>query len=371
MNGEQTVTDQFPYLFSEGQLGKIKLKNRIGLAPMTRTSAEADGTPNDLMIKYYTRYAKGGFSFLITEGTYPDEKYSQGYFNQPGIANENHVAGWKKVNESVQAAGAKIICQLMHAGALSQGNIYKEGAIAPSPVQPKGEKMGFYGGTGPFSVPIEMTREDIDDVLEGFAQAATNAKAAGFDGIELHGANGYLLDQFLTDYTNQREDLYGGNTEGRLRLILDTIKITRKAVGDDYLVGIRISQAKVNDFDHKWGGEKEDAETIFTALGIAGLDFIHVTEFQADQPAFEEGGPTLASLAKQYSGLPIVVNGNLNTPERGEAMLKNGDVDLITLGKTALANKDWVQKAAAGKPLADFDPEKFFVPDAKVKQFEL
>lgn len=371
MSKQETEKRKYPLLFSEGRLGNLKLRNRIGLAPMTRTSAERDGVPNETMEKYYTRYAKGGFALLITEGTYPDEKYSQGYLNQPGIANEEQIAGWRGIIQSVHEAGAKIICQLMHAGALSQGNIHAEETIGPSAVQPKGEKLGFYGGEGAFSVPREMSEEDISEVIQGFAQAAKNAKDAGFDGIEIHGANGYILDQFLTDYTNQRQDEYGGSTENRVRLLVETAQACRKAVGNGFLVGIRISQSKVNDYTHKWAGGEEDARTIFTALGKAGLDFIHVTEYHADQPAFREGGPSLAALAKKYGELPVVVNGNLNTPEQGEEMLESGEVDVITLGKAALANKDWVNKVAEGKHLEDFDPQRFFVPDAKVKEFEL
>ncbi|MFD3002103.1 NADH:flavin oxidoreductase [Pontibacter toksunensis] len=370
MSNQETGKDKYPLLFSEGRLGNLQLRNRIGLAPMTRTSAEENGVPNETMRRYYTRYAKGGFSLLITEGTYPDEKHSQGYLNQPGIANEKHVAGWKEVIQSVHEAGAKIICQLMHAGALTQGSFYTKETIGPSAVQPKGEQLGFYGGEGAYPVPKEMSREDIADVVKGFAQAARNAKEAGFDGIEIHGANGYILDQFLTDYTNQRQDEYGGSTEGRVRLLVETVQACRKAVGEGFPVGIRISQGKVNDYTHKWAGEERDAETIFSALGRAGLDFIHVTEFNADKPAFNEGGPTLAALAKKYGKLPVVVNGNLNNPEQGESMLQRGEVDVITLGKAALANKDWVSRVAEGRDLEEFEPQRFFVPDAKVKEFE-
>lgn len=370
MRNTETGMKNYPLLFSPGKLGNLMLKNRIGLAPMTRTSGEDDGTPNEVMKNYYTRYAKGGFSLLITEGTYPDEKHSQGYLNQPGLANEKHIAGWKQVVQAVHGEGAKIICQLMHAGALSQGNIYTNITIGPSTVQPKGTQMEFYGGSGPFAIPQEMKKEDIAEVIEGFAQATKNAREAGFDGIEIHGANGYILDQFLTDYTNQRQDEYGGSTESRVRLLTETIQACRAAAGEEFPIGIRISQSKVNDYTHKWAEAESDAKIIFTALGKAGLDFIHITEYHADQPAFKEGGPTLAALAKKYTGLPVVVNGNLNTPEQGEAMLQRGDADIITLGKGALANKDWVNKVAENMPLQAFEPQRFFVPDAKVKDFE-
>lgn len=367
----ETGREKYPLLFSKGNLGSLQLKNRMGLAPMTRTSANADGTPNDTMKQYYTRYAKGGFGLLITEGTYPDEQHSQGYLAQPGIANQQHIDAWKNIIESVHNEGAKIICQLMHAGALSQGNYYTTEKIAPSAVQPKGEQLGFYGGSGAYAPAREMKTADIEAVIASFANAATNAQDAGFDGIEIHGANGYILDQFLTDYTNQRTDDYGGSTQNRVRLLVQVAEACRKAVGPNYPLGIRISQGKVNDYTHKWAQAEKDAEIIFSALAAAGLDFIHVTEFHADQPAFENNSASLAALAKKYSGLPIVVNGNLNNPQQGEAMIQKEEADIITLGKTALANKNWVNKVAREEALADFEPQQFFVPDAKIKAFEL
>lgn len=338
---------------------------------MTRTSASENGVPTEEMLKYYTRYAQGGFALIITEGTYPDEVYSQGYLNQPGIANEAHIEGWKKITDSVHKAGAKIFCQLMHAGALSQGNINQNITKAPSAIPPKGEQLPFYGGGGPYAVPEEMSKEEIQQAIQGFAQAALHAREAGFDGVEIHGANGYLLDQFLTDYTNQRTDEYGGSTENRVRPLVETVKATREAVGPDFPVGIRISQGKVNDYVHKWAGKEADAEIIFSRLAQAAPDFIHVTEYQANKPAFDEKGPTLAAFAKKYSRLPVIVNGNLSTPDLAEEMIERGDVDLVTIGKAALANKDWANKAAAGEPLEEFTPELFFNPNAKIKPFEL
>lgn len=361
----------YPHLFWGLTIGSLIINNRIGLAPMTRTSAEENGVPSVQMQKYYTRYARGGFGLLISEGTYPDEAYSQGYLCQPGIANQQHIAGWKKVTDQVHEAGARMLCQLMHAGALSQGNIYKNVTKAPSAVPPKGEQLGFYGGAGAYPTPEEMDREDILQVIQGFVNASLNAHDAGFDGVEIHGANGYLLDQFLTDYTNQRSDEYGGSTENRVRLLVEVCQAVKAAVGDDFAVGIRISQAKVNDYTHKWAGGERDAEIIFSSLGQSGIDFLHVTEYHANEPAFAENGPSLAELAKKWGKLPVFANGNINTPELAEAMLAKGEVDLVAVGKAALANKDWANKAAKGEPLEEFKAENFFNPDAKIKEFEL
>jgi 2,4-dienoyl-CoA reductase-like NADH-dependent reductase (Old Yellow Enzyme family) len=362
---------QYPHLFWPLTIGKLILNNRIGLAPMTRTSAEENGVPSARMLDYYSRYASGGFGLLISEGTYPDEAYSQGYFHQPGIANRQHIEGWKKITEKVHEAGSRMICQLMHAGALSQGNIYQNKTKAPSAVLPKGEQLGFYGGEGAYPMPEEMSHEDIRQVTQGFVHAALNARDAGFDGVEIHGANGYLLDQFLTDYTNQRIDEYGGSTENRVRLLVEVCQAVREAVGTDFPVGIRISQAKVNDYTHKWAGGEQDAKIIFSRLGKSGIDFLHVTEYHAHEPAFEAQGPSLASLAKKWGQLPVIANGNLNTPELAEALLANEEVDLVAVGKAALANKDWADKAAKGAALEEFNAEKFFHPDAKIKEFEL
>ncbi len=358
-------------LFTSFKIGEVTLENRLGVAPMTRTSANHNGTPTDEMLAYYRGFAKGGFKLIITEGVYPDEAYSQGYTDQPGIANKEQIAAWKKITDAVHAEGAKIFCQLMHAGALSQGNRFENHKIGPSSVQPKGEQLSFYGGTGPYPAPLEMAKEDIESVKTSFVQAAKNAVEAGFDGVEIHGANGYLLDQFLTDYTNARTDNYGGSTENRIRLSTEIVKATREALDKKIAVGIRISQGKVNDYVHKWAGAEEDAKIVFEALAEAGADFIHTTEFEAYKPAFGDSGPTLASLAKKYSKLPIVVNGSLNTPELAEMMLQDGGADIITIGKGALANRDWPQKVAKGEALNEFKPENFLAPNAKLKPHEL
>jgi 2,4-dienoyl-CoA reductase-like NADH-dependent reductase (Old Yellow Enzyme family) len=361
---------KFPTLFSEFKIGNIKLNNRIGLAPMTRVSATENGEITDIMIQYYESFAKGGFGFLITEGIYPDEAYSQGYFNQSGIANEKHVAAWKKLTEVVHEAGSKIIAQLMHAGAQGQANRYKNESLAPSSVRAKGEQLPIYVGEGPYPLPKEMTKEDIGDVIRGFAEAAKRAQLAGFDGVEIHGANGYLLDEFLTDYMNERTDEYGGSTENRVRLLVEVAGAVRQAVGSDFMVGIRISQGKVSDYHHKWVGAEKDAEIIFSSLSKAGLDYIHVTEYDATRPAFDGTELSLAALAKKYGTVPVIGNGNLEDPEKAEQFLKRGEADLITLGKGALANHDWPRRIANGLSLQEFNPE-ILGPKANIKQQEI
>lgn len=341
-------------LFTPFNLSSLQLKNRIAVAPMTRTSATPSGIVTEQMIQYYSTFAEGGFSLIIVEGTFIDESYSQGYENQPGIANIEQMEAWAKLVRAVHSQGAMIIAQLMHAGALTQGNRFRQDTIAPSSVQPRGEQLTIYRGEGRYPLPREITRMEMEDIKDGFAKSARLAVEAGFDGIELHGANGYLLDEFLTDYTNTRTDEYGGRVENRVRYLAEVLQTVRNTVAGHCPVGIRISQGKVNDGKHKWAGGEADARIIFHTLAESNADFIHVTEYDALSPAFGQG-KTFAALAKEYSGLPIIANGGLETPVLATTLLESGQADIISLGKGALANMDWPKRVASGQALMDFD----------------
>lgn len=345
-------------LFAPLVLGPLTLPNRMVVAPMTRVSATADGLPTARMADYYGQFVQGGFGLVITEGLYTDEAYAQGYRFQPGLANDAQRDAWRPIVERVRAHGGRIVAQLMHAGALAQGNPYRAGTIGPSAVRPKGKQMTFYRGAGEYPVPAAMTQQDIDDAVAGFARAAARARAAGFDGVEIHGANGYLLDQFLSEGVNVRADRYGGSVANRLRLTVEVAEAVRAAVGRDYVVGLRLSQAKVNDFAHRWRGE-EEAETIFRTLGALPLDYLHTTEYEAWQPAFGAGmspSASLAALAKRHGGLPVLANGALHDPDRAADIVARGDADAVTLGRGALAQADWPRRVRRGAPLAAFDP---------------
>jgi len=358
-------------LFEPVTLENTTLENRIGVAPMTRISATHEGLVTDQMAAYYGSFARGGFGLIITEGNYIDDKYSQTYPYQPGIVYEEQVEAWKKVVDAVHQEGAKIFMQLQHSGALSQANRFVEETLAPSAVQPKGEQLGMYLGEGPFQMPKEATKEEIDEVIRNFVDSAKRAQSAGFDGIEIHGANGYLLHGFLTDYTNQRTDEYGGSTENRVRLSVEVAEAIREAVGQDFTIGIRISQSKVNDFAHKWAGKEQDAEIIFGGLAQAGLDYIHTTEYKAWDPAFDTNEASLAELAKKYGNIPVMANGHLEDPEKAAELIENGEADIVTIGKGALANHDWANKVKNGEALETFNAEEVLNPNAKLKEFEV
>lgn len=358
-------------LFRPLQLKGISLSNRLVVAPMTRISATPEGVPTETMVRYYQRFARGGFGLVITEGIYTDQAYAQGYTGQPGLSDLVQANAWQPVVEAVHAAGGRIFAQLMHAGALSQANRFRSDSVGPSAIQPKGMQMSLYGGEGAYRLPRAMTDVDIDEAVKGFARAAKWAcEVAGFDGLEIHGANGYLLDQFLTDYANRRTDVWGGELENRARLSVEVARAVRDAVGDRVPVGIRISQAKVNDFEHKWGDGADGAAMVFRRLVTAGLDYIHVTELEAWRPAFQDSDLSLASHARRAApGITIIANGGLDNPDRAAQVLNEG-ADLIAIGKGALANPGWPNQVAERRPLRLFDPT-LLAPLGTIKPSEL
>jgi 2,4-dienoyl-CoA reductase-like NADH-dependent reductase (Old Yellow Enzyme family) len=358
-------------LFAPIVINGFTLKNRLSVAPMTRISATQDGQATETMIRYYERFARGGFAAVSTEGIYTDQAFSQGYAHQPGMTDEAQAKAWKPVVCGIKTHGALAIAQLMHAGALSQCNRFRDTTVGPSAVQPKGEQMTFYRGKDRYALPAAITEEQIADAIAGFAESARRAvEVAGFDAIEIHGANGYLLDQFLTDYANTRVDQWGGATESRLRLILETFKAVRATVGASVPVGVRISQGKVNDYHHKWADAERDAEIVFGSLAEVGADFIHVTEREAWKPAFAPAGPSLLHLARRYAPkAAILANGGLHTIERAVAALNDG-ADVVTIGRGALANPGLPRRWSDRGVVRDFDPT-ILGPIANIKETEL
>jgi 2,4-dienoyl-CoA reductase-like NADH-dependent reductase (Old Yellow Enzyme family) len=342
-----------------GSMGLFDLENRLIVAPMTRVSARPDGVPTTEMADYYAELAGGGFGLVVTEGVYTDASYSQGYLNQPGLVTEDHVAGWRAITDGVHGVrpGVRIVAQLMHAGALSQGNPHRDGTIAPSAVPPRGEMMPAYGGSGPFATPREATREDIRELVDGFSAAARNAAAAGFDGVEVHAANGYLLDQFITEYTNQRTDEYGGTMSHRVRLVAELVERLVAEAPADFAVGVRVSQTKVNDLVHRWTGGAEDVVVIAQALAKAGASYLHVASEGRSwfDTALLPGGTTVTAVAREASGLPVVANGGMHDAEVAAQVLGEGHADFVSIGRGALANPDLPLRLATGAVLDAFE----------------
>lgn len=345
--------------FTAANLKNIKLGNRFVLAPMSRASAKDNGTATLQMAEYYGRYAKGGYALLIAEGAFTDDKYAQAYANQPGMVTDEQQKGWEGVVKAVHAEGGKIILQLIHAGALSQHVAH---AYAPSAVRPAGEMLQGYGHKqGGYDMPLVLSAEDIDDVIYGFVQAGLRAEKAGFDGVEIHCANGYLLDQFLSDYTNKRVDEYGGSLEKRIGLTCRIIKDVQQKVSDGFVVGVRLSQSKANDSEYFWPNGVEDANVIFGAVADAGADFIHfASEVKGfNYHSFTRDQVSLTKLAKQITGLPVIANGGLQDVDLAEMVIREKHADFVSIGKSAMVNFDLPHRISAGEKLNEFTYDVF------------
>jgi len=359
-------------LFDEFDLNGHTLDNRVGLAPMTRTSATDEGHATERMARYYASFARGGFSFLLTEGVHPDATHSQGYDNQPGLATDEQATAWETVVDAVHEAGSPILAQLMHAGAQAQGNRYGYDSVAPSDYRPPGEMAELYGGSGEFPEAEALDAEGLAEVTREFVAAAERAVDAGFDGIEVHAANGYLLHEFVDPLVNDRDDEYGGSPENRARFPAEVTAAIDEATPDEFVVGVRASQAAVTDEERVWPDGEETAAALFGALSAAGADYVHVTGGDATAPEVPETDRTLAELAREHvdDGVAVIANGSLGDPENARAALADG-ADLITLGTGALANHDWPDRVRAGESLEELDPGVVFQPDASLSDPEI
>ena len=344
-------------IFTPFTLLHHRLKNRLVVAPMSRVSATNEGVPTDAMRRYYASFAKGGFAATITEGLFTDLKYSRGYPNQPGIVTSSHIDKWKGITDCVKEQGGILICQLMHAGALSQSS---QQTIAPSAIQPVGKKMPEYGGgEGAFPFPKEISAEEINKTIAGFVQAAINAYEAGFDGTEIHAANGYLLDQFLTDYTNKRSDRYGGSVENRFCIIKEIIEGIRQQVPTRFIIGLRLSEGKVNNLFYRWPQGETMAKKVLAEVNKVAPTYIHIAAESGNwkRDCLFPDGTSLSGLAKSIIDVPVIANGGLDNLEMTDEVLEGNHADLISLGKAALADANWPERIRNGEPISPFRPQ--------------
>ena len=349
-----TNEQHFPGIFEPFLLRGHQLQNRLAVAPMSRVSATAEGVPASIMQAYYEAFAKGGFSMIITEGIYTDTAAAQAYPLQPGLATPAQRQGWQQIVRRVKQHGTLFIAQLMHAGAISQ---HLQHTQAPSAIQPSGRKMPEYGGGGgPFPVPKAMTEPDIAVAQQGFIDAAQQALAAGFDGVEIHAANGYLLDQFLTDYTNTRQDAYGRTMANRFRIISAIIAGIRAVVPAAFIVGLRLSEGKVNHLHYRWPGGAATARELLAEVARAQPDYVHIAaesgHWQRD--CMYADGTSFTRLAKEIVNVPVIANGGLHQPALARQVLAGSHADLLALGKAAIANPDWPARVQRGESTVPF-----------------
>ncbi|WP_332914558.1 NADH:flavin oxidoreductase [Algoriphagus boritolerans] len=317
------------------------------------------------------RFCRGGLWLIITEGTYTDDQFSKAYFNQPGLINQQQLEAWSTIVRQVKQRGTLFICQLMHAGALSQ---YHSKAIAPSAIQPLGVKMPEVGGeAGPFPLPGEANPAQILAIKQGFVAAALKAEEAGFDGVELHAANGYLFDQFITDYTNKRTDAYGGTVENRLLLLAEVYVAIRAVVQPRFVVGIRFSEGKVNNLAYRWPGGAATARAIFREVKKFTPDYVHIAAEGGrwERECLYPSGTSSNRIAKQLLGVPIIANGGMHNLELAARLIEQGDTDLVSIGRAAIANPDWPKRIMEGRTVIPFhqDMIKPSVSLKNTKQF--
>lgn len=344
-------------LFDATAIRGRNLANRLVVAPMTRVSATAMGVPTQEMAEYYGAFAAGGFGMIITEGTYTDELLSRTNHNQPGIANVEQMKAWERVVTAVHRHNALIINQLMHGGALSE--ISGE-TIAPSAVQPTGlRSTDISVPPSPFPMPRAMQSEDFENVKAGYVNAALLAYEAGFDGVELHAANGYLFDQFITPHTNLRTDEYGGNERNRLRFLMEVYEAVKAALPDGFIVGIRVSESKVNNLAYRWPGGSETARRIFEVLAEIDPDYLHIAAEGGrwERECVYPDGSSSNSIAKSILKSPVIANGGMHDVALAETLLNSNAADLVSIGRAAIASPDWPKLMAAGEPVVPFFKE--------------
>ncbi len=346
-------------LFTPITLGKLQLKNRIVMAPLTRCRATGN-VPNALMKEYYR--LRAGSGLIITEGTSPSAN-GLGYARQPGLFNDEQVKGWREVTNGVHQAGGKMFIQLMHTGRVSHpANMQPNTRIlAPSVLAAPGEMWTDSNGMQPYPVPAEMSEDDIAQAIAEYAASAKHAIEAGFDGIELHGANGYLIDQFLNTATNKRTDRWGGSIENRIRFAVEVAKASASAIGAER-IGMRISPYGV--FNGTAADAEMDAmyEELMNRLNDVGLVYIHIVD-HSSMGAPEVSPALKARIRATFKGRYILSGGY--DLARANADLDAARGDLVAFGRPFISNPDLVEKLKHGTPLTEPDFNTFYTPGEK------
>ncbi len=342
-----------PNLFDPLSLGALTLPNRIVMAPMTRSRASVDGVPGELAATYYAQRASA--ALLISEGTVPSA-LGKGYVRIPGIYTPEQIAGWTIVTDAVHAAGGRIFCQLMHCGRIAHPHLLpgRAQAVAPSAVKPNVKTWTDDLGMLPLEEPRALETEEIPGIIEEFRQATANAYAAGFDGVELHAASGYLPMQFLSSGTNVRTDQYGGSVENRILFVLEVLAAMIAVAGPEK-VSIKISPAMpFNDLTDE--NPIETYTTLVKAISGLGLAYLHVAQ-TVPEPDFH------ALLQPLFAG-PYFAGAGL-TRESATTLLANSQADAAVFGTAFIANPDLPARFAANAPLSAPDPSTFYTPGAR------
>ena len=350
-------------LFDPVMLGSLELRNRIVMAPMTRAFSPG-GVPGANVAKYYRRRAEGGVGLIITEGTWIGHPSASNDPNVPNFYGDEALAGWREVCRQVHSAGAKIVPQLWHVGAAAKSEvaeIYAEqvadetGRLGPSGLV----KAGVEGGRA-------MIASEIEAIIEAYADAAADAAALGFDGVEIHGAHGYLIDQFLWHETNARSDGFGGDIAERTRFAAEIVRRIRSRTSPDFPIILRFSQWKMQDYGARPWPTPEDLETFLRPLVDAGVDIFHWSQRRYWDPEFAGSELNLAGWTRKLSGKPTITVGSVTLSAEMIATLMEGETatprsiidlvgrlerqefDLVAIGRALITNPDWPKVIASG-----------------------
>lgn len=340
-------------LFEPLHLGELSLANRVVMAPMTRNRASADGVPDGLMAEYYGQRADAGL--IVAEGTWPSAA-GQSYCRQPGIVTAAQIAGWRRVTDAVHARGGLIVLQLMHGGRIGSRHIKPVGVetVAPTALQAAGEVVTDSAGLQPYDMPRALTTPEVRCIVQEYAQAARNAREAGFDGVELHGTSGYLPMQFLSSGTNHRTDEYGGAAPQRARFAFECLREMAAAIGAGR-VGLRLNPGNTyNDTSDENSGATH-AELMRQAASL-GLAYLHVMRApSAEIDAF--------ALAREHFGERLILNDGFGPDTVGDALHEHPGVAL-SFARHYIGNPDLVDRLRHGHPLARFDRKMLYTPGA-------
>jgi 2,4-dienoyl-CoA reductase-like NADH-dependent reductase (Old Yellow Enzyme family) len=357
-------------LFRPFRLKSLTIPNRIAMAPMTRQKSPGQ-IPGPDVAAYYRRRAAGGVGLILTEGTSPEHRSASNDANIPAFFGEASLKGWAEVLKAVKAEGGHIMPQLWHQGVVrhaGSGPYPDAPVMSPSGISKPGGKM----------IAEPMTQKDIEAVVDGFAKSARYAKALGFDGVEIHGAHGYLIDQFFWQGTNRREDAYGGSIEGRTRLACEIIAAVRASVGPQFPILFRFSQWKQQDYAARLVTSPAELERFLAPMAKAGVDMFHASTRRFWEAEFPDDDKrlNLAGWAKKITGLPSMTVGSVSLDDdflnafrqkgagASEAhldglieMLERGECDMVAVGRALIVNPDWPQRIQKGKAIEPYSPD--------------
>ncbi len=339
--------------FSPFQLKRFTLRNRLGVAPMTRCSSSGRSIPRQDVLDFLVRRARNGAAIVYTEALVTDYESAQGYPRQARITTQQQIDAWSPVVHAIEDAGATSILQMFHCGRVSWPEVNPaQRTIAPSALPPTRPNRFTHS---PYPVPDAMSAFDIDHVIHGFVETTKGAIAAGFDGVELHGAHGYLISEFLSSTTNQRADRYGGSAENRYRFVDELIDAVRSAIPDDRLLTFRISNWSGSDPDVSLFDGADEWQQIIRWLTQDEVDAISVSTIDYREPAFGTGKP-MAQLTREATNLPVFICGGIHDRATAEDALRHADVALSA--KSILLNPNWIDEVRAGKAVAPYTIEQ-------------